>query len=97
MNISGVSASATLFQKMEQPSAEDIASQMISAVENGDIDAETLLANLESRFGEGSTEGILSIGTLPPRTDSLSLMVEQRSPKPHVGVRFPQAMLNKLT
>ncbi|MFY0676312.1 MAG: hypothetical protein JXR18_03395 [Neptuniibacter sp.] len=46
------------------PSAEEMAERMVEAVDSGDIDAETLVENLESRFGEEASAVLAEDGSI---------------------------------
>ena len=60
------------------PSASEMAQHMVEAVENGDIDAETLVENLESRFGEDASAVLAEDGSID--VDALTELLSNFDP-----------------
>jgi len=62
MSINGIQSTSmdSMQQMRKPPSAEEMAGRMAQSVEDGDIDLDTLVENLESRFGEDATTGLIA-------------------------------------
>ena len=79
MNVSGVQSMAPPPMMMGQPpSAEDLAQKMADSVENGEIDAETLVADLESRFDVDASSIVNEDGSID--VDALTELLSSNEP-----------------
>ncbi|RTE66578.1 hypothetical protein EH243_05675 [Amphritea opalescens] len=79
MSIAGIQAGGSSMMGMQKPpSPDELASQMVSAVEEGSIDAETLVANLTSRFGEDAASVLAEDGSID--VDELTSLLSNFDP-----------------
>lgn len=79
MSITGIQAGGTSMMEMRKPpSPEDLAQQMVNAVEEGSVDAETLVANLTSRFGDDASSVLAEDGSID--VDELTSLLANNAP-----------------
>ncbi|MBU2963875.1 hypothetical protein Q4508_11685 [Amphritea sp. 2_MG-2023] len=79
MSITGIQAGSSSMMGMQKPpSPDELASQMVSAVEEGSIDAETLVANLTSRFGDDASAVLAEDGSID--VDELTTLLANNAP-----------------
>ncbi|MDO6515076.1 MULTISPECIES: hypothetical protein [unclassified Neptuniibacter] len=64
MNVTGTQPMGSPQQMGKPPSADEMALNMVSAVEDGNISAEELVENLESRFGVDASSVLADDGTI---------------------------------
>ncbi|MDO6562702.1 hypothetical protein Q4488_04830 [Amphritea sp. 1_MG-2023] len=79
MSIGSIQASGSSMMEMAKPiSPEEMAQQMVNAVDEGSVDAETLVANLTSRFGDDASTVMAEDGSID--VDELTSLLVNNAP-----------------